>query len=143
MDEPSAPGRLPRLTAPRAAAVGECDEWRRQRQQRDEDEEPQQRACLHVRPPFAATTLTHTHKNATRPAVAGLVAFSRVNLLARPGRAAVGVCDERSREREQTDCEHNQRAVQMSDLAHRSLLPVSVGAPVTLGQTANRSVTNG
>ena len=26
--------------------------------------------------------------------------------------SAVGVCDERSREREQTDCEHDERAVQ-------------------------------
>ena len=55
----------------------------------------------------------------------------------------VGICDERSREREQTDCEHDERAVQMSDLAHRSLLPVFVGAPVTLGPTPNRTVTNG
>ena len=27
-------------------------------------------------------------------------------------RTAVGICDERSREREQTDCEHDERAVQ-------------------------------
>ena len=66
-----------------------------------------------------------------------------VAVLAVTRAAAVGVCDERSREREQTDCEHDERAVQMSDLAHRFLLPVSLGAPVTLGPTPNRPVTNG
>jgi hypothetical protein len=38
------------------------------------------------------------------------------------GAAAVGICDERCRERKQTDCEHDERAVQRGDLAHRSLL---------------------
>ena len=58
------------------------------------------------------------------------------------GRAAVGVCDERSREREQTDCEHDERAVQMGDLAHRSLPSGFSSAPVTLVPTTNRSVTS-
>ena len=39
------------------------------------------------------------------------VAFD-VHQLASSGAAAVGISDERSREREQTDCEHDQRAVQ-------------------------------
>lgn len=65
-----------------------------------------------------------------------------IGVLAARGAAAVGICDERSREREQTDCQHDERAVQMSDLAHRSLPSGSVGAPVTLGPTANRSVTS-
>lgn len=56
---------------------------------------------------------------------------------------AVRVRDQRSREREQTDCEHDQRAMQMSDLAHRSLLSGFSSAPVTLEPTANRTTTSG
>jgi hypothetical protein len=33
-------------------------------------------------------------------------------VLSDAGSAAVGICDERSREREQTDCNHDERAVQ-------------------------------
>jgi hypothetical protein len=33
-------------------------------------------------------------------------------VLLRAGATAVGICDERGREREQTDCEHDERAVQ-------------------------------
>jgi hypothetical protein len=54
----------------------------------------------------------------------------------------VGIRDERSREREQTDCEHDERAVQMSDLAHGSPLPGVVCAPVTLRPTPNRPTTS-
>ena len=45
------------------------------------------------------------------PPMRAFVPSSRVAALARR-RAAVGICDERSREREQTDCEHDERAVQ-------------------------------
>jgi hypothetical protein len=58
------------------------------------------------------------------------------------GSAAVRVRDKRSREREQTDCEHRERAVHASDLAHRSLLSGIASAPVTLDPTANRTVTS-
>lgn len=58
-------------------------------------------------------------------------------------RAAVGICDERGREREQSDRKHDERAVDASGLAHRSLLSGSVCAPVTLDPTPNRSPTSG
>jgi len=51
--------------------------------------------------------------------------------------------EQRSREREQTDCKHDERAVHVSDLAHRSLLSGFSSAPVTLEPTANRAVTSG
>ena len=57
--------------------------------------------------------------------------------------AAVRICDQRSCEREQTDCEHDERAMQMSDLAHDSLLSGFVCAPVTLDPTSNRSTIGG
>jgi len=58
---------------------------------------------------------------------------------------AGAVCerDQRSREREQTDREHDERAVQVRDLAHRSLLSGCSSAPVTLEPTANRAATSG
>jgi hypothetical protein len=77
------------------------------------------------------------------PAWAGPHAASVTLPLVANGAAAVRISDERCREREQTDCEHDERAVQMSDLAHRSLLSGFVCAPVTLDPTPNRSTTSG
>lgn len=51
--------------------------------------------------------------------------------------------DQRSREREQTDRKHDERAVQMSDLAHRSLPSGVSGAPVTLEPPTTRPTTGG
>jgi hypothetical protein len=51
--------------------------------------------------------------------------------------------EQRSREREQTDRKHDERAVHASDLAHRSLLSDFLCAPVTLEPTPNRSITSG
>ena len=51
--------------------------------------------------------------------------------------------DQRSRECEQTDCKHDERAVHASDLAHRSLLSGFLSAPITLEPTPNRSITSG
>ena len=58
----------------------------------------------------------------------------------RPG--AVRVRDERSREREQADCEHDERAVHALDLVHR-VPPFRVieFLPITLGEGANSAVT--
>jgi hypothetical protein len=58
-------------------------------------------------------------------------------------RAAVaGICDKRSREREQADCQHDERAVHARDLVHR-VPPFRVieFLPITLGEGANRAVT--
>jgi hypothetical protein len=51
--------------------------------------------------------------------MAGLVSLERAVVLAHTGARAIGVRDEWSREREQTDCEHRERAVHASDLVHR------------------------
>ena len=70
--------------------------------------------------------------------------YVSLELLLAAVRAAAGRrSDERSREREQTDCKHDERAVHASDLAHRFLLSGFLGAPVTLEPTANRSITSG
>jgi len=58
-------------------------------------------------------------------------------------RAAVGIRDERGGEREQSNREHDERAVHMGDLAHRSLLSGFVCAPITLDPTPNRPATSG
>ena len=57
--------------------------------------------------------------------------------LAAAGAAARRIRDERSREREQTDCEHDERAVHEVTWRIVPLLSGSLGAPVTLGPTAN------
>jgi len=63
--------------------------------------------------------------------------------LADPGAAAVRICDQRSREREQADCEHDERAMHARDLVH-GVPPLGFsGAPVTLDPTPNRSTTSG
>jgi len=58
-----------------------------------------------------------------------------------PRAAAVRERDQRSREREQTDCEHHERPVPSSDPAHDPLLSGLSSAPVTVECTANRAVT--
>ena len=63
--------------------------------------------------------------------------------LAGPGARAVRVRDERSREREQADCEHDERAVHARDLVHGVPPFEFLGAPVTLQPTANRAITCG
>jgi len=62
-------------------------------------------------------------------------------LLPAAGAAIRRRSDERSREREQTDRKHDERAVHASDLAHRSLLSDFLCAPVTLEPTPNRLIT--
>ena len=58
-------------------------------------------------------------------------------------RRAVRICDERSREREQTDREHDERAMHARDLVH-GVPPLRFwGAPVTLGPASNRPTTSG
>ena len=60
-----------------------------------------------------------------------------------PVGVAVRICDERCREREQTDREHDERAMHARDLVH-GVPPLGfLGAPVTLGPTSNRSTTSG
>jgi len=51
--------------------------------------------------------------------------------------------EQRSREREQADCEHDERAVHASDLVHGVPPFGFLGAPVTLEPAANRSITSG
>jgi len=63
--------------------------------------------------------------------------------LADPGAAAVRICDQRSREREQADCEHDERAMQARDLVHRVPPLGFSGAPVTLDPTPNRPTMSG
>jgi hypothetical protein len=63
--------------------------------------------------------------------------------LAAPGAGTARRSDERGRECEQTDREHDERAVHADDLAHRSLLSGFVVTPVTLDPTPNRPTTGG
>lgn len=57
--------------------------------------------------------------------------------------AAVRVRDERCGEREQADCEHDERAVHARDLMHGVPPFGFLGAPGTLEPTANRAITSG
>lgn len=57
--------------------------------------------------------------------------------------ARVRRSEQRSREREQADCEHDERAVHARDLVHGVPPFEFLGAPVTLEPTANRSITSG
>jgi hypothetical protein len=65
---------------------------------------------------WATLTHTHTHTQISSSCearqAAGLASLLQRCRSAAGRAAAVGVCDERGREREQTDCEHDERAVQ-------------------------------
>jgi len=64
-------------------------------------------------------------------------------LLPAAGAAVRRRSDERSREREQTDRKHDERAVHACDLMHGVPPFGFLGAPVTLDPTANRAITSG
>jgi len=86
-------------------------------------------------------TLAHTEQ-AQGPQAAGLVPFTTLSLVANWA-AAVRIRDQRSGEREQAHCEHDERATQARDLVH-GVPPLGFsGAPVTLDPTSNRSTTSG
>jgi hypothetical protein len=123
-----------------AAAVGIRDERSREREQRDEHEE-QDRPKLRraICSPTGGDSDTGSSKRKAPP-TRGLALAVTISV---PDGAAVCIRDERGREREQSDREHDERAVHASDLAHRSLLSGFVCAPVTLDPPANRSLTSG
>jgi hypothetical protein len=100
------------LAAARTGTARGSEQRGREREQSDEREEGKPEATSHESPPLWAATLTRTEsKQANGPLEAGPFAFDDALLPA--GRAtAVGICDERGREREQSDREHDERAVQ-------------------------------